>query len=376
MGPDETMELVVGGPTAMFPEGSLSGYGSGFGDHENQYIWQSTVWHDKLYLGTFDTSSLLEPLGQFVNGDLLRMSKEEWVSQLGYIRTAIQVATSKLADRLAGTNGADPAALPSEDQALALVRQAAADAGQRWSAQQAAAQENGRAAETWTISLTADQVDSLVQAITSGQLVPGSLSEAQAGQLLDLSQELDQCTALLDQHAPEALLELYQDLNDKVEACNGVLKMAYRKLVNNNLLQNIQSYITCVKYLTTAERGFGMYVSDDGIHFDQITDNGFGDPYNHGLRVFAPPMTTCSSAPPTPLWAPRSGAPPSPLRPRAPGLNRPAPPAPSLISWGACSPADPPLHLPRRHPRRGFLLVLALCDFLTLTRAGSSGIIL
>ena len=215
------------------------------------------------------------------------MSKEEWVSQLGYIRTAIQVATSKLADRLAGTNGADPAALPSEDQALALVRQAAADAGQRWSDQQAAAQENGRAAETWTISLTADQVDSLVQAITSGQLVPGSLSEAQAGQLLDLSQELDQCTALLDQHAPEALLELYQDLNDKVEACNGVLKMAYRKLVNNNLLQNIQSYITCVKYLTTAERGFGMYVSDDGIHFDQITDNGFGDPYNHGLRVFA-----------------------------------------------------------------------------------------
>ena len=289
MDADENMELVVGDATDMFPEGSLSGYGSGFGDHENQYIWQSTVWHDKLYLGTFDTSSLLEPLGQFVNGNLLRMSKEEWTSQLGYIRTAIQVATSKLADDLLGTNGpaADPAVLPTETEARALVQQAMADANSCWQAQQADAQENGEPAETQTIALTEDQVDSLVQAVTSGQLVPGSLSEAEANGLLGISQELDQCTALFDQHAPEALLEMYQDLNDKIEATNGVLKMAYRKLVNNNLLQNIQSYLVCVKYLTTAKRGFGMYVSDDGVHFHQITDNGFGDPYNHGLRVFA-----------------------------------------------------------------------------------------
>ena len=25
----------------------------------------------------------------------------------------------------------------------------------------------------------------------------------------------------------------------------------------------------------------------DGVNFEEITDNGFGDPYNHGLRVFA-----------------------------------------------------------------------------------------
>lgn len=43
MDKDENMELVMGDATKMFPNGGISGLGSGFGHHENQYIWQSTV---------------------------------------------------------------------------------------------------------------------------------------------------------------------------------------------------------------------------------------------------------------------------------------------------------------------------------------------
>lgn len=68
---DENMELVVGNATKMFPNGSLSGLGSGFGRSENQYIWRMQVYDGKLYVGTFDTSSMLECIGQFVNGNLL-----------------------------------------------------------------------------------------------------------------------------------------------------------------------------------------------------------------------------------------------------------------------------------------------------------------
>ena len=60
MDKDENIELVVGDADEMFPEGSLSGYGSGFDRNENQYIWRMQVYDDKLYVGTFDTSSLLE----------------------------------------------------------------------------------------------------------------------------------------------------------------------------------------------------------------------------------------------------------------------------------------------------------------------------
>ena len=44
MDKNENMELVVGDATEMFPNGGISGLGSGFGHHENQYIWQSTVY--------------------------------------------------------------------------------------------------------------------------------------------------------------------------------------------------------------------------------------------------------------------------------------------------------------------------------------------
>ena len=36
-----------------------------------------------------------------------------------------------------------------------------------------------------------------------------------------------------------------------------------------------------------AKQGFDLYVSEDGVSFQTITVDGFGDPYNHGLRAFA-----------------------------------------------------------------------------------------
>ena len=39
--------------------------------------------------------------------------------------------------------------------------------------------------------------------------------------------------------------------------------------------------------MNRAERGCDIFVSEDGTNFETITTDGFGDPYNHGLRVFA-----------------------------------------------------------------------------------------
>lgn len=72
MDTDENIDLVVGDADKMFPDGSITDLGSGFDRNENQYIWRMQVYDDKLYVGTFDTSSLLEPIGQLTNGDLLK----------------------------------------------------------------------------------------------------------------------------------------------------------------------------------------------------------------------------------------------------------------------------------------------------------------
>ena len=174
MDKNENMELVMGNATGMFPNGSLSGLKAGFGRNENQYIWRMQVYDGKLYVGTFDTSSLLQVMGQFVNGDLLRQSPEAWKSQWEYLKALMKALQEADAD---GTGN------------------------------------------------------------------PSTLAKA--------------------------------------------IKLSNKFVFQNISVRNIASAIRLLNYLRKAQRGFDLYVSEDGVNFETITTNGFGDPYNHGLRVFA-----------------------------------------------------------------------------------------
>ena len=141
MNAEEEIELIVGDADEMFPEGGLSGLGSGFGCNENQYIWKMTEYGGRLYVGTYDASSFLIPLDEYMNDE--------------------------------------------------------------------------KASQEWK-----DSVDDYV----------------------------------------EILCKDYDGVPE--------------------------SAVTCGEYLDQATFGFDLYVTEDGVNFTKITDNGFGDPYNHGLRAF------------------------------------------------------------------------------------------
>lgn len=48
----------------------------------------------------------------------------------------------------------------------------------------------------------------------------------------------------------------------------------------------MQTFLKCSAYLAVAERGFDLYTLDSDLNIETVTTNGFGDPYNHGCRVF------------------------------------------------------------------------------------------
>lgn len=194
MDKNENIELVMGDATKMFPNGSLSKLGSGFGRNENQYIWRMADYNGKLYVGTFDTSSLLEPIGQFANGDLLSMSLSEWISLLNYIKDFIRISGSA---------------------------------------------ENAK-----TVAGDAENV-----------------------------------SRLFDEYSVKELAEM---LMNKAAG-----KEQSRDIALVSLWRTVEGMLECAGYLKDAERGFDLYVSEDGINFEAITTNGFNDPYNHGLRTFS-----------------------------------------------------------------------------------------
>ena len=75
-------------------------------------------------------------------------------------------------------------------------------------------------------------------------------------------------------------------VSDKVHN-KGAKSAPQSELALSTLIKTLEGFLETAGYMKDAERGFDLYVTEDGINFETITINGFGDPYNHGLRTFA-----------------------------------------------------------------------------------------
>ena len=263
MDKDENIELLVGDATTMFPNGGISGIGSGFGHNENQYIWRMEVYDGKLYIGTFDTSSLLEPIGQFSNGDIIGMTPEQWATQLQYIKELLELLYEK--------NKANPVATYE----MQATPETATPETAMYMDDMAVEVEDSFASEAAALTdMMEIAPDVLGNDTEVAVLSPENSVEDRITSLQDFS---DYYETMLDQY--EQLAAEY-DLGDD-------LKDAFEKLLNQETWDKIKSVLVCLNYMRTATRGFDMYVTSDGVNFETLTTSGFGDPYNHGLRVFA-----------------------------------------------------------------------------------------
>ena len=263
MDKDENIELLVGDATTMFPNGGISGIGSGFGHNENQYIWRMEVYDGKLYIGTFDTSSLLEPIGQFSNGDIIGMTPEQWATQLQYIKELLELLYEK--------NNTNPVATYE----MQATPETATPETAMYMDDMAVEVEDSFASEA------ADLTDMM-------EIAPDVLgNDTEMGVLSSENSVEDRITSLQDfSDYYETMLDQYEQLAAEYDLGDD-LKAAFEKLLNQETWDKIKSVLVCLHYMRTASRGFDMYVTSDGVNFDTLTTSGFGDPYNHGLRVFA-----------------------------------------------------------------------------------------
>ena len=258
MDAQENIELVMGDPTEMFPE-SLSGMASGFDKHENQYIWRMDTFQGKLYMGTFDESSLLYPLGQFSNGDILKLTPEQWERQVKYLQELLDLLKEKEEKPEEQAVAQEMAAAFSEVEPTVSVLSLPATMGE----------EGG---------LQINSLESLQEAV----ILLGGMLENEDGwtdeELLQAKELFARLYKLVyDYYASDEVQEKLPESIQKI----------LDELLDDEKMHKMQSLLRCLKVTSTAERGFDMVVTEDGIHFDIISRDGMGDPHNHGLRVFA-----------------------------------------------------------------------------------------
>ena len=264
MDADETFELVAGTPTKMFPQ-SLSGLMSGFGDgrvvHENQYIWQMTTFQDQLYAGTFDESSLLYPIAQLSNGDLLEMSGEEWLVQLRYL---MELVKSLIQDQQ------KPNALSAQNDALTAFMTA-------YSEMDGFLKENPSLSALTVPSVFSDEINTAADLHRAMMLLPVMME-------IDPEWSDEEMWA-----AKEAFCAFYEKLYEAFMEIElpGFIRDIYSKVLNSELLRKVVSMGRCLYYLKDVECGFDMMTTANGVDFEVISRSGMGDPYNHGIRAFA-----------------------------------------------------------------------------------------
>ena len=307
MDENEDMELVVGDKTDMFRNGGTSGLGSGFGHNENQYIWRMQVYDGKLYVGTFDTSSLLEPIGQFSNGDIIGMTPEQWRQQMQLIKELLQLLMDKY--------GTSPIATIDENEEGEEVTSEIVD--------DAASNDEDEAFESDIAGLV-DMMDMTPEVLEGDSTVTALCDEE------SVDNRENSLRDFADYYSN--MLEEYNEISANYELPDD-LKDAFETLLSQDKLDKINSVIECLIYMRDAERGFDMYVTEDGTNFTKLTTSGFGDPYNHGLRVFAITnqglcLGTANPFYGTQLWIQRAEESETPSTP-TPSTPAPSTPTPS-----------------------------------------------
>lgn len=309
MDKNENVEMLVGDKNDTFPKGGSTGLGSGYDNHMNQYTWQTTVHEGKMYLSTMNTTTLLEPIAQFTNDDILNMNEKDWNNTVHYLRVFLRL--------LWGMGPTDPASaiatqsndqnakvttqtMPSTDNPEALVDWARIQAGKDASAAQPQTTDAKSVSSAKPISLTAAQTKELVDGIKDGSIVPGSLaasgSSDEASQLFDINNELDNLGSQLSDKGSADFANNYGEVTDAFFSIADIIpdkfKGLYEMLVKLTSKANLKAYAKSLPYLAKSKRGFNLFeitdrsAANEGVTVGTVTDNGFGDPFNHGLRIF------------------------------------------------------------------------------------------
>ena len=280
MDTDENIEMVAGESNELFPT-VLGNQSAGFGSNLNQYVWRMAEYDNKLYVGTFDIGSLAYPLMQFTNGDVLHMTPEEIESQINYIKILLDLIKEK-----------DDNTSASVDDAIDNNTDNITD-------------DTIDAVDNTTVNTVDKSTDNTTKSNDSeeSQYINSLSEESQndvENSLTELYDGLSELETVLDEEAysetetyglSDSLLNIYQNLVNEYLKIRGLLPddlvEILDKTLNQDSVDNLFYFLETCKYLSVGERGFDLLVSEDGINFETITTNGFGDPYNHGCRIFA-----------------------------------------------------------------------------------------
>ena len=246
-----------------FPKGPIGNLGAGLGNNSNQYVWRMGVHNDEFYIGTYDTSTLTYNFTQITDGTVANMEYED-------IRGRADVLQSLVDDVLGEYDS--PILnwfkqMVFSDYTLELYQKLAGFATEMSADKNPVPDYRKMLADYEAFKESVyDRMDKVLK------MSPAQLLREYAKSARTSTYSLKEFKGFKD--------ELQKNLKTMVDA---IFKV-FDAVVYDETIHNFVYYFGCNYYAQQCERGFDLLVSKDGVNFDAITRDGFGDEANHGLR--------------------------------------------------------------------------------------------
>ena len=266
MDADENFEQIGGkNDNAYFPNGPIGNLGAGLGNNSNQYVWRYGVHNDELYIGTFDTSTLTYMFTQLTDGQIANMEYEDISGRADKLKDMVREVLQEYDN--AYLNWFLDKVLFS-DYVKGVFQDLSGFATDM-------SKEKNPVPEYRQMLEDYEDAKEKLYGLLDGQLYSATF--------LDDYQEQTGVVMYADpEMAPRGFIDdLRNGMKESVDAIFAVLD----EVVYDELIHNFVYYFGVNYYAQQCEKGFDLLVSNDGVNFDAITRDGFGDYSNHGLRT-------------------------------------------------------------------------------------------
>ena len=265
------------------------------------YVWRFAEYEGKLYTGTFDAASSYVYFLDYSMDRAFKLLKENVKELPEHLRELTEgTFSAKLKELLPDHNSMLGAtALRAADsaenfiQGKATVEALLSDMTEieklkdtDWKAFLQAAldaiEEEAKELKEKAEALISNATEKAAEIIAAAKGLSRAAIQKAREKAEEFIQEAKEKAAAIISETTARVVTLYQEVKDKIAKAKEMIQWLLKYFDVDGLIYWAKARALVKK----ADKGFDLFVTDDGTDWERITDDGLGDPYNYGARTF------------------------------------------------------------------------------------------
>ena len=267
----------------------------------NEYVWRAQEHEGYMYVSTMDSAVLYNYMTWMTNGYLCSMTPEQIEREIGYVKTFIELIEPMVSDKVYQRLIA-----LTDDLSVMLKEVCDIEVNEEdvkaFMLKYESIMGKVKAALSNISSILHTEMDKLLEKMQSGEADPSVIDDqlAEVGFSIQVVITDDDIDIRADEEAMAAFNRVQETVDRVVdtakekidqalaaaETCLSAIEAKVTELIETVDWEGMSMYIYVSETVRNDSWGFDIVRTKDGVNFEVVTDNGFGDRYNYGSAAF------------------------------------------------------------------------------------------